>query len=123
MAAKPKAKRGQQLVGEVVTAAGTKALVQRGTENWSRNRLVDRRRDRPAPFAGIRDTTGKLLQVWTFEESGGGQVKQPGGDDAAATPDLRDIGQIQIIRVILGVAQRGGFRVGRARLLAGVGVA
>ena len=119
----PITKGGQHLVGEVVLAARAEAFVQRGTENRGRDRLVDGRRDRPASLARVRHPAGELRQVRAIEERDGGQVQQPRGDDAAATPDLGDVGQVQIVLVVLGVAQRRGFGIDGALLLAGVGVA
>ncbi len=41
------------------------------------------------PFAGIGDLAGKLGESWVLDQRGGGEIQQPGGDDAAAAPALR----------------------------------
>jgi len=66
MAAKFKTKCGQHLVDKVVAAAGTEAWYSAALRNGSKNRLVDRRRDRPAPLVGIRNIAGKILRVATL---------------------------------------------------------
>src|SRR5208283_4102493 len=96
-------KGGQHLVSEVVLATRAEASIQRGTEDGGRNRLVEGRRDRPAPLPRVRHPAGELRQVRAIEERHGGQVQEPRGDDTATAPDLGDIGQIQVVRVILRV--------------------
>ena len=44
-------------------------------------------------------------------------------DDAAAPPDFGDVGQVQVVGIKLGVAQRRGFGIHGALLFAGIGVA
>lgn len=51
------------------------------------------------------------------------QVQQPRTDHAAAPPDLGDLGEIQVVLVKLGTAQRRCFGIGFARVFAGVGMA
>src|SRR5215471_11819428 len=41
-------------------------------------------------------------------------------DDTAASPYFRDIAQIEIVAIELGIAQRRGFGIGRVLLLAGI---
>jgi hypothetical protein len=50
----------------------------------------------------------------------GGEIEQPGRDDAAAPPDLGDLGKIEVELVVLGVAQRCGLGVDVALHLPGV---
>jgi len=64
----------------------------------------------------------KIGQVRFFQQGNGGQVEQPRGHDAAAPPDFGHIGQVEIILVILRIAQRSSFGIGRALLFAGIGV-
>src|ERR1035438_929718 len=96
----------QHLFGEVVFAARTEAFVESGAEDWSRNRLVDGSGDCPAPFPRIRHAASELRQVRAIEEGECGQVQQPRRDDASASPDLGNVRNVQVVKVVLGVAQR-----------------
>src|SRR5260370_34774212 len=58
-----------------------------------------------------------------LHQAGRGEIQQPRSYDAAAPPDLRDIAQIEIVLVMLAVAQGRGFRVGGVILLPRVGIA
>src|SRR5262249_14287783 len=51
----------------------------------------------------------------------GREVEQPGCDDRATPPDLRNVGQIEIILIMLRVAQRRRFSVNYAGRLADIG--
>ena len=83
--------------------------------------LVDRGLDRPAAFAGIRNPAGKAGELGILGERIRGQVQQPRGDDTAASPQLGDVGQVEVVLIVLGVAQRRGLGVDRMRLLADIG--
>ena len=48
--------------------------------------------------------------------------KQPGGDDAAAPPDFGDVAEVEIVLVVLGIAERRRFGIDLFRVLADVGV-
>ena len=65
---------------------------------------------------------GELGELRVGVERIGGQVEQPGGDHAAAPPDFGDIGQRQVVLVVLGIAHRRGLGVQLVGLLADVGV-
>ena len=82
-----------------------------------RHRLVDRRVQRPAALARVGDTTRVPIQGRAVDERGRGQVEQPRGDYAAAAPHLGDCGEIEVVPIVIGIAQRRGFGV---RLLLGV---
>ena len=49
------------------------------------------------------------------------QVEQPGGDHAAAPPHLGDVGQIEVVLVVLGIAQRRRLGVDGMAPLADIG--
>jgi hypothetical protein len=51
-----------------------------------------------------------------------GQVEQPRADDAAAPPDLGDLGQVHLVAIELGMAQRRRLGVDGVLALADVGV-
>src|SRR5664280_2973406 len=57
-------------------------------------------------------STTSTTSTWpTSPRSGGGQVEEPGGHDATPPPDLGDVGQVEVVLVVLGVAQRSRLRV------------
>src|SRR6185437_5167617 len=60
-----------------------------------RNGLLDRRFDGPAALAGILDEAGKILQLRILRKRRGAEIEQPGGDHAAAPPDLRDVRDVE----------------------------
>src|SRR5258708_39504524 len=106
--------RGQQLVGEVSLAPRTEALVKRRGENWRWHGFVDRSFNRPASFARVRNMTGKLRKIRVLKEGSGCQVEQPRGDHTSTTPNLRNVPQIHVVLIVLGVTQWRSFRVGCA---------
>src|SRR2546430_5050918 len=73
--------------------------------------LVDRSLDRPPSFARVGNPTGKLRKIWILEQGIGCQVQQPGCDHASTTPHFRDVTQIQVVLVVLRIAQWSGFGI------------
>ena len=114
VAAELLAHRREHLVAEVVEPARGEALVQRGGEDRRRHALVDRRDRGPAALAGVGDAAGEVGEVGRFLHRRRGQVEQPGADHAAAPPDLGDLGQVEVVLVVLGVLQRRRLGVGLA---------
>src|SRR6266481_1289077 len=113
---------GENFSGKVVFAARNEALVQRCSENRSRRRGFDGGEHGPAAFAGIGDAAGEAFELRLFEKRDGGEVEEPGSDDAAATPDFGDVREIEIVLIVLGIAERRSFRVSFAMGFARVGV-
>ena len=117
MAAELVTKRGQYFVGEVVLAAGAEAFEQRGTKDWSRNRLVDGGIKSPPAFPGIGDAARELRQVRVIEQRLGCQIQKPRRDHTAATPNLGHVRQIDVVLIMFRIAQRRRFSIdGRAYL-------
>src|SRR5439155_14877611 len=56
------------------------------------------------------------------EQRACGEVEQPGGDHAAATPELGDVAHVEVVLILLGMTQRRRLRVDRVLGSAGVGV-
>ena len=54
---------------------------------------------RPSPESDTRPA--KCSSVGVFEQRRGRQVEQPGRDDAAAPPDFGDVGQVEVVLVML----------------------
>src|ERR1700761_2487709 len=63
-----------------------------------------------------------MIEARVANQRSGGQAEQPRANHAAAPPDLRDLGQIQVVLIELGTMQRRGFGVDILRLLARIGV-
>ena len=119
--AKSKAHGRKQFVLVIRLAARGEPFVERGGQHRHRHAFVDGRLDRPAAFAGIGDPAGEFRQLRVRSQRGGRQVQQPRGDHAAAPPDLGHVGQIEVVLVMLRIAQRRRFGVGFALLFADVG--
>ena len=123
VAAELEAHGRQQLVGEVRLAARREPLVQRGRQDV--RRACPRRwppgsssGPRPSPRRGRRSPS----RSGDFEQGDRRQVEEPRGDHAAAAPDLGDVGQVQVVLVVLGMAQRRRLGVDGPLRLADVGV-
>src|ERR1700751_432645 len=94
MAAEGEAHGGEDLVGIVGEIARAEALVESGSEDVRRHAFVDGGLDGPAAFAGVRDATTEFRKLGIALKCVGGEVKEPGCDDAAAAPDFSDVGQV-----------------------------
>ncbi len=70
MAAETASHGGEQSVLIICLSARGEALVERGGENGRRNALINRRIDRPAALAGIRNPPGKLRECGILYQSG-----------------------------------------------------
>ena len=106
VSAELKAHGREQFVLEVRLAARGEAFVERRGEHGHRHAFVDGGLDRPAAFARIRDSAREFGERGIFDQRGRRQVEQPRGDHAAAPPHLGDVAQVEVVLVVLGVAQR-----------------
>ena len=102
-------------------APRAESLVERGRENRHRHGLVDSGLDRPPSFSRIRDLSSELGQRGILHQAGGCQVQQPRRDYAAASPDFRDVAEVEIVLVMFGVTERRRLCVDRMLLLADIG--
>jgi hypothetical protein len=75
--------------------------------------LVDGGLDRPAALARIGDAAAEVVEPWIVGQGARGEVEQPGADHAAAPPELRNLREIEVVLVVLGVLEGRGLRVGR----------
>src|SRR5216684_2438912 len=116
------AHRRQNFCRKIVFAARSKPLKERRGQHGRRRGGFDGGEDGPATLAGIGDAAGKALESGLVEQGNGGQIEQPGSDNAAAAPHFRDVRKIEIVLIVFRIAERGGFRVGFAMRLAGVGM-
>src|ERR1019366_6635008 len=101
MSAEAESHGREHLFAEGMLLPRAEAGVQRRGKYVGRDRFFDRGLDGPAALAGILDKTGEILQLRVLRERGGTEIEQPGGDDTAAPPDLRDIRQVQCKALIL----------------------
>src|SRR5262249_40921541 len=111
----------EQLVPEVRLATRAEALVESRGEDRHRHCLVDGGPDRPPSLAGVRHPALEALERRVLDERRGRQVEEPGSDDASAAPHLSDVRQIEVVLVVLGVAQRRRLGVDRMLVLADIG--
>ena len=70
---------------------------------------------RPSPESDTRPE--KSSRSGPAQQRRGGQVEQPRADDAAAPPDLGDLGEVEVVLVELGLAQRRRLGVLQALLV------
>src|SRR5215470_1159218 len=116
MSAKSETHRGQQFVGIVGFTARAEALVQRGGEHRSRHGFVDCRFDRPSAFAGVRHPSGKLRKARILDQGSRREVQEPGCYYTASPPHFGDVLEVQVVLVMLRVAQGRGLSVNLALL-------
>src|SRR6185312_11865830 len=97
----------EHLFAEGVLLPRAESGIERRGEHIRRDRFLDRGLDRPAPLAGILDEAGEVLQLGILRQRGGAEIEQPGRDDTAAPPDLRNVWHVQrealVLREILRV--------------------
>src|SRR5436309_10031204 len=98
----------EHLVTEGVILAGAETIEQRRGEDVDRHRLLDGGLERPPPFARVLDLARELRKLGALGEGARRQVEQPRGDDAAAPPQLGDVGEVELEAVAVGQGLRGG---------------
>src|SRR5438105_11064302 len=96
MATEAGAHRRKNLFGEGVFLARAETREQGCGEHFGRHRLVDSGVDSPAAFAGVLHKSRIAPERRIFGQRGSREIKQPGWDHAAATPDFGDIGNVEI---------------------------
>ena len=97
MAAELEAHRRQQRSAYSALPREFEARKQRRADHRRRHAFVDRRLQRPAALAGIRDAALEIRQLRVLPQRAGGEVEQPGADHAAAPPDLGDLRDVDIV--------------------------
>src|SRR6266446_2469505 len=115
------AQRREQFVGEICLAARAKTLIQGGRQDVRGHGLVDGGLDRPTPLARVRHPSGELRESRIRDEGSRREIQQPRCDDTAAPPHLCDVRKIELILVVLGVAQWGRLSIDLVLLFADVG--
>ena len=122
MAAELESHSGEELVLEVGVATGAEAFVEGGGEDWDGDAFVDGGFDGPTPLAGVADAAGEVGEGGVFDEGVCGEVEEPAGYDAATTPDFGDVGEVEVVLVLLWVAERSGFGINRLSFCADIGI-
>ena len=96
VAAEGSAHDGDHAVGEVVLFAGAEAADERLGDDGRGDVEVDGFGDGPAAFAGVGYPGFEAGEGWVVVERAGGEVEQPGADDGALLPDVRDLGEVEV---------------------------
>ena len=106
VAAELRAHRREDLVGELAVAARLEPLVERAVMTGAGTPLsiAASTVQRPSPESETRPA--KSSSCGRAGEGVGGQVDEPRADDRAAPPDLGHLGDVDVVLVGLGVAQR-----------------
>ncbi len=102
VAAEAVAHRGEDLLRKGVRLPRAEARIERRRQHLGRHRLVHRGVDGPAAFAGVLDMARIAVERAVARQRLRGEIEQPGGDDAAAPPDLGDVGDVEVEPVFLG---------------------
>src|SRR5712692_4539861 len=113
---------GKNFGSELPFGARSEALVEGFAEHGGGRSGLDGGENGPAAFAGVGDAAGEALEGRLLEKRDGGEIEEPGSDDAAAAPDFGNVGEIEIVLVVFGISQRGGLGVCFVVLLSDIGV-
>src|SRR6516162_5371384 len=100
MAAELEAHGRKHALREGVVLAGAEARIECGGQHLGRYRLLDRGLHGPTAFARILDHAGKVGERRVLGERRGGEIEQPGGDDAAMAPHLGDVGEVEVVATL-----------------------
>src|SRR5580700_3329314 len=95
VAAEAKAHGREHLFAEGMLLPRAEPGEQRRRDHIRWDRLLDRGLHRPSAFARVLNEAGEILQLWILRQRSGGEIEQPGRNDAAAPPNLRNIRYVQ----------------------------
>src|SRR4029453_11180546 len=102
---------GEDPAGEVVPAPRAEPLVEGRGQDVGGDAELDGDLGGPPPPPGGGAPAVVLAQVGIVEERPGGQVDEPGPDHGAPAPELDDLGEVELVLELPGVAHRGGLGV------------
>src|SRR5215475_2412668 len=97
MSAESESHRREELVLIICVTARGEAFIERRGENRGRHCLVDCGLDGPPAFAGVRHAAGEFFEFGIFDQRRRRQIEQPRSDDAAPSPHLGDLAQVQVV--------------------------
>ena len=89
------AHRGEQSVGIGLLVARAQPRHERERQDRRGDVEIDRFEHRPSAFAGIGNPRLDPFHLGIFVKGASGEIEEPGADDAALTPDLGDLGEIE----------------------------
>src|SRR5262245_42786769 len=95
MTTKLRAKRRQELFRERVILTRSEAHVERRRQHVGGHVLFDGCGDGPASFTRVLHTADEAVEARIAIERDGGEIEQPGADDAATAPDLGDLAEVE----------------------------
>src|SRR2546421_11707099 len=85
-------------------------------------RFVNGSSDSPTSLARISNMASEMVESGVLEQGTGRKVQEPGTDDTATTPQFSDIWDVQIVLVVLWVAQWCCFGINLLLVFANIGV-
>ena len=112
MAAERIAHRGEHTVSELGFSTRGETVEERRGEDRNGDALLDRGLQGPAALAGVADAAGVVLEHRRLVQRLRGEVEEPGGDHRPPAPELRDRGEVELVTVVVRVAQGRGLGVG-----------
>src|SRR2546427_8280033 len=101
VAAELVAHRREHLLGKGVRLARAEARIEGGGEDVAGDGLLDRRHDRPPPLAGVRHDASVVRERRVLGQRLRREVEEPGADDGAAAPQLRDVRDVEVVPQLL----------------------
>src|SRR5205823_1654386 len=87
----------ENFFGKSVGLTRAKASIKGRRQHVDRNRLFDRRQDRPASLAGVVDVSGVAVERRILGQRVGGEIEKPRPDHAAPSPHFGDVGNRKLI--------------------------
>src|SRR2546428_1970377 len=101
VAAELVAHRREHLLRKGVPLARAEARIEGSGEDVAGDGLLDRRHDRPPPLAGVRDDARIVRERRVLGQRLRREVEEPGADDGAAAPQLRDVRDVEVVPQLL----------------------
>src|SRR5437879_3313596 len=97
---------GEDLFSKGVFLARTEAGVERCRKDFGGSSLLHRGLNGPTPFPRIFHEARITTEFSISRQCGRSQIEQPRRDDAPASPELGDVGEVKIIRKSRGQIMR-----------------
>src|SRR5439155_25553968 len=110
------AQRGEEAAGKGIVLARAVPREQGRRDRWKRHATIDGLLHRPAAFARVLDVRVEARQIGILRERAGGQIQQPGSDDAGVPPQIGDRREIDLVVALLEQFEALGVRLHQAVL-------
>src|SRR3989442_10081110 len=101
VAAELGAHRREPLLRKGVRLARAEARIEARGEDVAGTGLLDRRHDRQPPLAGVRHDASVVRERRVLGQRLRREVEEPGADDGAAAPQLRDVRDVEVVPQLL----------------------